>query len=252
MTEPVAPPAASPAPVQPEPAGGFFQNLVDLYFAPRTAFSRVVARPSFVLPFIGHLVLALGFTGIWLNKVDAREFMKTQLEESGRWDKIPAEQREGILERAGGQMKIFGYIGPAVATPVMLLLFAGVLMFVFRFFYASEVGFKPSLAIVAWTLFAVALVTTPLLLLVFQLKGDWNLNPQEVLQANLGPLVEKATHKVLYALLSSIDLFVGWMIYLLAAGFGVASGKTTSSALWGVLIPWAVIVLGKVAWAGLF
>lgn len=245
MSDPVP-----PAPVQPEPAGGFFQNLIDLYFSPREAFNRIVKRPAFILPFVGHLVLALGFTAIWLNKVEPREFMKVQLEESGQWDKIPAEQREAILERAGGQMKIFGYISPAVAVPVMFLVMAGALMFIYRFFYSSEVGFKQALAIVAWSLFAVALVTTPLLLLIFQLKGDWNLNPQEILQANLGLLVEKsATAKPLWALLTSIDLFTLWMVFLLASGFAVASKKTTGSAVWGVVVPWAVIVLGKVAWA---
>lgn len=258
MPDTVAP-AASAAPVQvtpplaPEPAGGFFQNLIDLYFAPREAFTRIVRRPAFILPFIGHLVLALGFTAIWLGKVDAREFMKTQLEESGRMEKIPPEQREAILERAGPQMRTFGYVGPAVAVPVMMLLAAGTLMFVYRFFYSSEVGFKQSLAIVAWSLFTVALVTTPLLLLVFQLKGDWNLNPQELLQANLSLLVDKATTaKPLWALLTSIDLFTFWMVFLLACGFAVASRKTTGSAIWGVVIPWAIIVLVKVAWAAMF
>jgi hypothetical protein len=243
--EPSTPPVAAP-----EAGGGFFQNLVDVYFAPRQAFTRIVRRPAFILPFVCQLLLVLGFTGIWLNKVDAREFVKAQLEESGRWDKIPADQRETILERAGPQMKIFGWIGPVVFTPVMLLVTAAALMFVFRFFYASEVSFKQSLAISAWSMFAVALVTTPLLLLILQLKGDWNLNPQEVLQANLGLLVDKASvAKPLWALLTSVDLFALWLVFLLATGFAVASRRTTGSAFWGVLIPYALIVLVKVAWA---
>jgi hypothetical protein len=254
MPDTLTPPEASaaPAPVQPESPGGFFQNLLDVYFAPGAAFTRIVRKPAFLLPFIGHLVLALGFTGIWLNKVDAREFMKTQLEESGQWDKLQAEQREAILEHSGVQLKVFGWVGPAVAVPLLLLVTAGALMFVFRFFYSSEVGFKQALAIVAWSLFAVALVTTPLLLLVLQLKGDWNLNPQDVLQANLGLFVEKsATAKPLWALLTSIDLFTLWMVFLLATGFAVASHKKTGSAIWGIAIPWAVIVLIKVGWSAL-
>lgn len=252
MSEPLVPQAAAPTPAAPEKSGGFFQNLVDVYFAPRQAFTRIVRNPTFVLPFVGQIVLALAFTGIWLNKVEPREFMKAQLEESGQWDKIPGEQREAILERASGQIRIFGWIGPAVAAPLMLLVIAGALMLVFRFFYSSDVGFKQALAIVAWSLFAVSLVTTPLLLLVFQLKGDWNLNPQEILQANLGLLVEKsATAKPLWALLTSFDLFTLWMVFLLATGFAVASKKTTGSALWGVVVPWLLIVLVKVGWSAL-
>jgi hypothetical protein len=257
MPDTLTPPEASatpvaPAPAQPEPAGGFFQNLIDVYFAPRLAFERIVRSPSFVLPLIGHIVLACAFTGIWLNKMEPREFMKAQLEESGRMDKIPAEQREAILANAGTQMKIFAWPGAVLGPVIMLLIVGGALMFVYRFFYSSEVNFKQSLAIVTWTMFAVALLSTPLILLVFQLKGDWNLNPQEILQANLGLLVDKATTaKPLWALLTSFDLFTLWMVFLLAAGFAVASKKTTGSAIWGVAVPWLVIVLIKVGWSTL-
>jgi hypothetical protein len=246
-------PPQVPAPVEPEKAGGFLQNLIDVYFAPREAFTRIVRNPAFVLPLAGYLLLVLGFTGIWMSRMDAREFMKMQLEETGQWDKIPAERREAVLEAAPTQMKIFGWVGPIVATPVMLLLTAAVLMFIFRFFYSGDVVFKQAFAIVAWVFFAVGLVTTPLILLVLQLKGDWNINPQEAVQANLGLLLDKsAAAKPLWALLSSVDLFSLWMVFALAVGFGVASRKTTSSAIWGVAIPWAVIVLLKVGWAAIF
>lgn len=258
MPDTLAPIVETPAPVQatpppaPEPAGGFFQNLVDVYFAPRQAFARITRNPGFVLPLLGQLVLVAAFTGIWLSKVDAREFMKTQLEESGQMDKIPAERRAAVIDMAPMQIRIGGAIG-LVFTPLMLLVVGAVLMFVYRFFYASEVTFRQSLSVTAWSFFALALVSTPLVLLVLQLKGDWNLNPQEVLQANLGLFVEKAsTAKPLWSLLTSIDLFTLWLVFLLATGFAVASKKTTGSALWGVALPWLVIVLGKAAWAAIF
>ena len=48
-------------------------------------------------------------------------------------------------------------------------------------------------------------------------------------------------------LLGSLDLFSFWHIFLLAAGFGVASKRGTGSAIWGVAICWLLLVLGKVA-----
>jgi hypothetical protein len=140
-----------------------------------------------------------------------------------------------------------------VGSPLSILIVAGILLFIYRFFYAGEVGFKQSLAITSWSFFALALLTTPLLLAVFALKGDWNLNPQEVLQANLSLLLDKAeTAKPLWALATSLDLFSFWLIFLLASGFGVAVKKTTGSTLWGVVIPWAVIVAVKVGWSAIF
>jgi hypothetical protein len=253
MSDPLAPPAPTPSPVEPEKPGGFFQNLIDVYFSPREAFTRIVRSPAFVLPLVAYIALVLAFTGIWLSKMDPVEFMKVQIEESGRSDRIPADQREAIIEQQAKMMPIFVWVFGVLGTVVTFLVVAGVLLFVFRFFYASEVKFKQAIAIVSWVFFAVGLVTTPLLLLVLQLKGDWNINPQEALQANLGLLLDKSTAaKPLWAFLTSIDAFSLWMVFLLASGFAVASRKTTGSALWGVAIPWALIVLAKVAWAAIF
>lgn len=253
MSDALSPQVPSPAPVAPEDAGGFFQNLIDVYFSPREAFTRIVRSPSFLLPLVGYAILVLGFTGIWMQKMDAREFMKVQIEESGQADRIPAEQREAIIEQQAKWMPIFAWVMGPVGIAVTLLGIAVVLMLVYRFFYASEVTFRQSFAIVTWIFFAVGLVTTPLLLLVLQLKGDWNINPQEAIQANLGLLLEKSSAaKPLWALLSSVDIFSLWMIFLLAVGFGVASRKTTGSAIWGVAVPWAIIVLLKVGWAAIF
>jgi len=253
MSDPLAQQSPSPVPVAPESGGGFFQNLIDVYFSPREAFTRIVRSPRILLPLLGYVVLVLGFTGIWMQKMDAREFMKVQIEESGRADKIPAEQREAIIEQQAKWMPIFAWVMGPVGIAVTLLVIAGVLMFVYRFFYSSEVTFKQAFAIVTWIFFAVALVSTPLMLLVLQLKGDWNVAPQEVVQANLGLLLEKSSAaKPLWALLSNIDLFSLWMVFLLAVGFGVASKKTTGSAIWGVAIPWILIVLAKVGWAAIF
>ena len=253
MSDALPPQLPSPAPVAPEPAGGFFQNLVDVYFSPREAFKRIVRQPRFLVPLVLYVILVLGFTAVWMQKMDPVEFMKVQIEESGQADKIPAEQREAIIEQQAKWMPIFAWVMGPLGIAVTLLVIAGALMFIYRFFYSSEVTFRQAFAIVTWIFFAVGLVTTPLILLVLQLKGDWNINPQEAIQANLGLLLEKSSAaKPLWALLSSIDVFSLWMVFLLAVGFGVASRKTTGSALWGVAIPWALIVLGKVAWAAIF
>jgi hypothetical protein len=248
-----SPPMPSPEPITPEKPGGFLQNLMDLYFAPREAFARIVARPTWVIPLVGGTVLAVVFTGIWLQKMEPREFMKTQLQESGQWDRIPAEQRDQMIDQQAKFMPYFAWPGAVFGTAITYLIFAGVLLFIFRFFYAGEVAFKQAFSITSWSLFAVGLVTTPLSLLVMGLKGDWNLNPQEVLQANLGLLLDKAeTAKPLWALVTSLDLVSFWMIFLLATGFGVAIKKSTGSALWGVVIPWAIIVAVKVGWNAIF
>jgi hypothetical protein len=249
----------TPTPIVPgaaetdEQPAGFFQNLVDVYFSPGEAFARIVRRPSWILPAIGSLVLTVGFTAIWLHKVEPREFVKAQIEQSGRADRIPAEQREQVIERQARLMPIFGWVGSVVGIVVTILVAAGCLFFVYRFFYGGELRFVQSLAITCWAFFAVGLVTTPLLLTVFGLKGDWNLNPQEVLQANLTLLLDRSTAaKPLWALLSSLDLFSIWTVFLLATGYAAAVRKSFGSAVWGVALAWVLWIAIKVGLAALF
>ena len=251
MTDALTPQAA-PAPAPAEP-GGFFQNLVDMYFAPREAFARIVRAPRILLPLVLYAACILGFTATWLHKVDPVEFAKTQIEESGRADKMTAEQRQAAIDIQSRMMGTISAVVIPLFIAIMLLAVSGSLMFVFRFFYAGEVGFKQSLAIVVWAFLSVGLISTPVILTVLTLKGDWNVDPNQVVQANLGLLLDKSTAaKPLWALFTSIDAFVLWIVFLLAVGFGVACKRPTSAALWGVAIPWLLIVGIKVAAAAVF
>jgi hypothetical protein len=99
----------------------------------------------------------------------------------------------------------------------------------------------------------VGIVSTPVLLAVLALKGDWNVDPNQAVMANLGLLLDKSTAaKPLWALATSIDVFVLWHVFLIAVGFGVACRKSTGSAIWGVGTAWAIFVLCKVGLAAIF
>ncbi len=241
------------APAAPEAGGGFFQNLVDLYFSPREAFTRIVRAPRVLVPLVAYALLVLGFTGVWMSKMDAREFMKTQIEESPRADQMSAEQKEQVIEQQARFMGVYGWVVGPIFITIMLLVVSAALMFIYRFFYAGDVSFKQSFAIVIWVFLAVSVISVPVTLAVLALKGDWNVDPNQAVMANLGLLLDKQTAaKPLWALATSIDVFVLWMVFLLAVGFGVACRKPTSSTIWGVGTAWAFIVLCKVGWAAIF
>ena len=166
---------------------------------------------------------------------------------------MTAEQKQAVIETQTKMMPILGWVFGPVFIAILILCVSGGLMFVFRFFYGGDVGFKQALAIVIWTFLAVSIVSVPVTLSVLSLKGDWNLDPNQAVQANLGLLLDKSTAaKPLWALFTSIDVFVLWMVVLLAVGFGVAIKKPTASTLWGVLIPWLVFVGIKVGATALF
>jgi hypothetical protein len=185
--------------------------------------------------------------------MDMAEFLRGQIEASGRAGNLSAEQIEQAVEVQLKVFPIMAWVGAVIGSPIAILLVSSVLLFVFRFFFASEVGFRQSLAVTAHSFMTVSLIQTPLILLTMALKEDWNLNPQDALGANLSLLFDKTeTPAALWAFVGSVDLFSFWTIFLLSVGFGLASRRSTSSAATGVLIPWALYVALKVGAAALF
>jgi hypothetical protein len=245
--------AAGPATMAPAPGRSFGQNLAGVLFSPREEFQHILARPRFWVPLLCWMVVGIAFTGFWLQKVDAREFMRNEIVNSGRADKIPPGQMEPVLDQQAGFFKPISWISAFLAAPILTFVIAGVFLFVFRFFYAGDVTYGQSLAIVAWSFFALALVTSPLVLAVMGLKEDWNINPQEALQASAAMFLDRTTtSKPLYTLAASLDLFTFWVLWLFSSGYGVATRRTTGSAAVGVVSVWALYVLGKVALAAIF
>jgi len=166
---------------------------------------------------------------------------------------VPPEKHAEIVERQARLLPTFAWLGPTVFLPITLVALSGLFLFVYRFFYEGQVGFAQSLSVVAWSYLALALVTVPLTLAVMGAKGDWNVDPAGALGANLTLFLEKGqTAHALYVLASSIDLFTFWVLFLLASGYGVLVRKPTSSAMWGVVLPWVIWVVGKVALTALF
>jgi hypothetical protein len=232
---------------------GFFSTLAGLYTEPSATFRAIAARPAFVLPFVGMILLNVAFTFIWMAKADPLELSRTQMEEAGVFDRVPAEQHRAIVERQARLFPIFAWLGPLVFAPIAFVALAAIFLFIYRFFYASDTTFSQSMAVVAWSLFAVALVSTPLTLLVLALKGEWSVDPRTVIQANPAALLDKtAVPKPVHALLDACDLFSFWILFLLSAGYAATARRSLGSAAVGVLVLWGIYVFLKVAMAAIF
>jgi hypothetical protein len=241
-------PEATPPDSAAEP--GFVRNLAEVYFSPGEAFVSITRRPRFWLPFLAYLALIAAFTAVWLHQMEPAQFLRNELEQSGRWERIPSESRDSVMAMQARLFPLIAWASTLLGGPLSIVLVALVLLLVFRLLYGGEVTFAQSMAVVSYSYLATHLLSTPLVLLVMGLKEDWNLNPQEALQANPTLLLERAAvARPLYALAGSLDLFSFWLIFLLAAGFGAASRRGVTKAVWGVVVPWALVVLGKIVLA---
>jgi hypothetical protein len=232
---------------------GLLATLGKVYVAPREAYRSIAARPRWEAPLLLAIAVGLAFTALWITKVDPVEFMRAQMEDSGAIDRVPVEKRAEVLRTQAKWFSAFAWIGPLFFAPLMYAALAALFLFVYRFFYGAEVTFPQSMGIVAWTFAAFALVSTPLIVLVMALKGEWNMDPNSAVQASLAAVLDRATTpKPVYSLAASLDLFSAWILFLLATGYSVASRVTLAAAAWGVVVPWAAWVLGKAALSAVF
>jgi hypothetical protein len=240
-------PPSSPEPITPEKSGGFFQNLVDVYFAPREAFGRIVARPAWVVPLLLVVVIMAVAMNYWVAQIeDPHELVKRQLTDFGVWEKMPEEAQAQALSGAASSLERQRWAGPLTVAAFTGLVFPAFFWVAYRFFYGGEIRFVQSVAIVSWSSLAVTLVTMPLNLIIMASRGDWYMNPAEALQANPTLFLDRAeTSTFVWWLLTSLDLFSFWIMFLFALGFGVAIRKKTSSTIWAVAIPWAIFVVAR-------
>jgi hypothetical protein len=243
MSTDLSGPAASPAvPSQPS----FVSILGNLLVAPREAFAAIVKNPSPWLPLVLYVVVHVVLMSVWMSKIDVMEFLANQQAEAGKEGPLPPAE-------AAPMIKGFIWLSGTIAPPILLLVTALVLMFIYRFFFESRITFKQSFAIVTWTSLIVAVVTIPLLMAAMALKNAWSEDPGTLIAANLTLALDRSsTPKPLYVLAQQLDLFRLWMVWLLATGFAVAMGKRTGAVHWGVTIPWLVLVLLAVGWAAIF
>jgi hypothetical protein len=244
-----------PAPAgAPETGGSFFSNLLDVFVEPKSAFERIAARPSPLIPVAGYTAVSLAFFAIWLQKMDARVFFRNMLAQNPRTAEMPAEQVNQIIDMQSRGIATWGWASSGLSPVIVTLVLAAIFLFVFRFFAAADVSFRQSWAVVGWSFFAVALVSSPLILAVMSLKEDFNMNPQDALQANATALLEPGSLPPwAWTLVSSFDLLSFWTIFLLATGFGAAmKARSLSAPLWTVGSLWAVYVVCRVGWNLIF
>jgi hypothetical protein len=232
---------------------GFLATLAGVYSAPGATFTAIAPRPSFWAPLLVFVAAGALFNAVWLHHLDPREFARTEIEDSPFAEQMSAAQRAEGIERQARIFPFVAWLGPLVLSPLSLVVVTLVYLFVLRFFYAADITFRQSLAVVSWTFLAVALVTLPLTLLVLALRQDWNVDPRTALQANLSVLLDKrSAPRAVYSLADSLDLFSAWALALLSIGYGAATGRGAGRAAVGVLVAWGIYVLGKAALAAIF
>jgi hypothetical protein len=237
----------------PQPEGmSEVSRLAGVFFEPKRAFSDIAARPRWIVPLLLLVITSIGMVLLYSQKGVMRMTIEQQMANSPQTQQLPPDQRAAAMERAIKFATIIGYCIP-IFVPISFLVMALVLWAIVSGILSAPVRFGQVFAIVTYAQLPTVLMSI-LMAIVLQLKNAADYNVQNPLMFNPGAFMDPQTSpKFVYSLASSLDLFTIWILLLVATGLKAAGGKKLSfgGALFAVMLPWAVIVLGKAAFAGL-
>ena len=225
-------------------------RLVGVLFDPQATFPDIVARPRWWIPLVILVVLAGSITFAFSERVGWEPFMRQQIEASPRTQQLSAEQKEQIIEQQVRLAPIFGYVFSVLGWPIIVLVVAGIFLFVFNVLLGTQLVYRQVLGVTSYSMLPQAVGGLLALLLLF-IKEPADFDLQNPLASNLGAFLDpNAVPAWLVSLGSSLDVFVFWSLLLLATGLAAAARKLSwSKALTWVVAPWAVWLVVKVGWA---
>jgi len=246
-------PENSPA-VEPAPAGmGEFSRITGVFFDPKKTFEDIAKRPTWIVPLVLIMIAVLAVSMTMMQHIGAERIVRHGMEASSRAQQMTPEQREQAVAMGVKFASIMGYVF-IVIVPVIYVIMAAVLLGMASGILSAGIRFKQVFAVVCYASLT-GVIQSILTIVVICLKNPDEFNSQNPLAFNPAAFMDPGTSsKFLYSLATSLDLFYIWTILLMAVGLKAAAGKKLSfgSALFAVVLPWAVYVLGKSALAGLF
>ncbi len=201
-------------------------RIIGVFTSPRPTMDDIVARPSWILPLL-ILIVTVGLSGYFLKDLIVDQAL-AEMDQAGNMTQEQMDAAEPWIERSA-------LIGPAIVSPIIYLILAGVFMFVGNVILGGESKFKIAFSLVCWsgmiTLLSSA-ITIPLMLS----RGDM------ASPTSLAFLAGEDKKSALFFLFSQIDLFYIWWLAVIGIGFAAAYKLTNQKGIVTVLACWAVFL----------
>ena len=239
-----ATPQTAPAP-EASPKRNGLQRLAGVLFAPVDTFREIAQKPDLLTPIVAILIVSFVTTFVVVPRMDFETAMREQMTDTNR--NMSKEDVERMVRFSTAAAKMIAYVSPLLNL-IFFVVIAAVLLLAFRLL-GGEGTFKQafSVSLYAWMpLLILGIVTTIVLLGRGTIAAD---EMATVVMSHLGFLVDRKDNPVLFALLSSIELFTIWTIVLFIIGFSFVSRMSRGKSAAIVLTLWAVMIILKVGFA---
>jgi len=228
------------------------QRLIGTFFSPSKTFADLRRNASWWAPFLVIAIVSLSFISVVDQKVGfpkvVENLIQLQPKQADRIDRIPADQRQTIMQRQATITKFISYAVPGIAL-VIYAVFAALLFATLKFGASADLKYKTLFALIVYS--RLPLIFGPLLAILSLLAGvsSDGFNLQNPVATNPGYFIGPDGSPVLRALLTPLDVFSLWSLILTAIGITCIS-KVKRGTAFAVVFGWfAVYVLGTVVLA---
>lgn len=239
--------ATTPTVGAPEPERvNSIARLFGVFFSPKATFESIARRPSWLAPLVLLCLVSLGVVASFSYRGGWPSFFRHQVENSSRFQQMPPDQQQRVLEAQIKWGPRVAYVQVIVAPFIVAVVLAAILLGMFNLVGGTQLGFKTSLAVVTHS-FLPGLISGPLGILVILLKDPSTVDLQNLVASNAGAFLPSEAPRWQIALLGSLDLFSFWIMILLAMGYRAAAPKKLSfgTALISIFGLWLLYVLAK-------
>lgn len=231
----------------PQAESNSISRLFGVLFSPKSTFESIVRRPSWWLPIVLLIVLAIFVVGIFDKRGGWPAYFQHQDETSSRFQQMTQQQQQQTLamQVKYGPKAVYGEV--VIALPIAIVLVAAILLATFNLVHGTQIKFKTAFSIVSYA-WVPGIISGLLGIVVISLKDPATVDLQNIVVANASAFISSDAARWKVMLLSSIDIFTFWEMFLLAVGFGVAAPRklTTGKAFISIFVVWLIWVAIKV------
>lgn len=229
--------SAADTPMAPESQSKLseMERIVNVFTAPSKTFTDILRNANWLVPFILMSIMSLAYVAVvdkkigW-NQVVENKFASMSEKQKDQLEQMPPERRAQQQKIMLGSFKYGSYASPVFFLGVFALL-ALIYMFAFNFGLGAEVRYKHALAVLMYASLPSILKTLLAIGTVFLNSDPTTFNFENPVVTNPGFAVSEAGQPVLYSLLSKIDVFAFWGLFLTAIGFSCVGKVKKNSAL---------------------
>jgi Yip1 domain len=181
-TNPSAVPESQPTD---RPETGALGRMTGVIVSPTRTFAEIARRPTWVVPFLTLCVLSIVVSGLLAQKTDWRSFFERQDAKNSRFDQMPQEQKDNMLDNQVKYAPKFAFAFGIVGTAIFVLFVTLVYWGAFNLFNGAALNFKTAFGLVSHA-FVPLIISSLLAIIILVIKPRGDVDPEHFLASKVG------------------------------------------------------------------